>query len=704
MRRPLALIGLTTMLVLTVCFYADFYVVKWIFGLAFIGLLVTLAVKKLRKKPEFPAFFAVIMISVIGFTMFTELYVKPIQTEFDGENAEVTAVLLDEPQGSDNRCLYTVKTKSINNVEKSLRLSLYTNRNVHCQVGDTLTFTAELERADFGKYLADKIYLRAYTYEHIEVEEAEQRPFYYYIVKLRQSIRHSIYSVLDADTANLATAVLLGDGISDGEIYEDLRRSGLTHIVVVSGLHLSVITLLYTKSFGKRLKNRYINALITVLIVLFFLCLTGFGKSSIRAAIMLFVLIASKLFKREGDSLNSLGFAALLLCICNPYVVGDVGVLLSFSATFGIVVFSKPLYEFITKRLKPVRESYYKRINKRLRFFASSFATTFTAVMCTVPVNVLFFGKISLVQVFANLLVAPMIKWFMLLAAICAVPYYFSVPIFKDFVAFICNIIGKAILYVARFFSDFPMAYVKADYKFVILWIVAVITIFAVAYFIRRNGKGLHLICIVMSMLIFISGSLGHIIASRNKITVYVAPAKYGQSIVLSSKDGNVLLYSADDPYSVTCTEQILEGLYTEKQLMINSFENISEDESALFDYNEVLMYDNISENDFKVELWDKVILNIFERNGAVYQHISFNDTSVLVLPDFGDVNDVPQDMRSADVLITSGLIDNMELLNFKTLLSNGNDFRSAAVIDYFRNRSVNAAAVSDTVNFDIVG
>jgi len=112
----------------------------------------------------------------------------------------------------------------------------------------------------------------------------------------------------------------------------------------------------------------------------------------------IYELIASKLFKREGDSLNFLGFAALLLCLCNPYVVGDVGVLLSFSATFGIVVFSKPLYEFITKRLKPVRESYYKRINKRLRFFASSFATTFTAVMCTVPVNVLFFGKISLVK------------------------------------------------------------------------------------------------------------------------------------------------------------------------------------------------------------------------------------------------------------------------------------------------------------------
>ncbi len=703
MRRPLALIGLTTMLVLTVCFYADLVWLNWLLGLSLAGLAVSLAVKELRKKPEFTAFFAVVLISVIGFTMFTEFYVKPIQTEFDGKNAEVTAVLLDEPENYKGKSFYTVKTKEVNGESKSIRLMLRTQYEVRCEVGDTLKFTAELESADYGKNLADKIYINAYTYENVEVTPAEQRPVYFYFVKLRQNIRGALYSELDKDTADLASAVLLGDNNFSEETYEVLRRAGLTHMVVVSGLHLSIITMLYSKSIGRLAKNKYINALITVLIVLFFLCLTGFGKSSIRAAIMLFVLIASKLFKREGDSLNSLGFAAILLCI-NPYIVGDVGVLLSFSATFGIVVFGKPLYEFLTKKLKPTYESDHKCINKFLRFIASLFATTFTAVMCTLPVNVLFFGRVSLVQIFANLIVIPLVQWFMLFSALCAVPSYISVPFLKDLFSYIADFIGKAMLYVAKFFASFPMAYVKADYDFVILWMLAVIILFATAYFIRRNGKGLHLICIVMGVLILISGSLGHILYSQNKLTVYITPSRNGQSIVLSSKDGNVLINSTDNIYTLTETQRVLEGIYTENQLMVIPAEIKGYSDYGMFDYKEVLMYDKIREQDCQVMLWDKALLSVFERNTKVYCYLEFADTTLLILPDSGDAQDIPKEMKTADVLIASGLIDNMELLSFKTLISNGNEFTSLAVIDYFKGRDINSVSVSDTVNFDIVG
>ena len=109
--------------------------------------------------------------------------------------------------------------------------------------------------------LADKIYINAYTYENVEVIEAEQRPLYFHFVKLRQHLRGALYSELHKDTADLASAVLLGDDSFSDETYEALRRSGLTHMVVVSGLHLSILTMLYSKTFGKLTKNKYINAL-----------------------------------------------------------------------------------------------------------------------------------------------------------------------------------------------------------------------------------------------------------------------------------------------------------------------------------------------------------------------------------------------------------------------------------------------------------
>ncbi len=704
MKRPLALIGLTAMCVLTVCFYADFKWLKWIFGLSLAGLVISLAVKKLRKKPEFTAFFAVVLISVTAFNMFSQFYVKPLQKEYSGKTAEITAVLLDEPEIYNSSSFYPLKTISINDEHKNIKIILGTNTEIKCKVGDTLKFTAELESAEYGKYLADKVYLRAYTYECVDTTEAEHKPLYYYIVKLRQNIRSTFYRSLDTDTADLASAVLLGDNNFSDETYENLRCAGLTHIVVVSGLHLSIITMTYSKIIGRRIKNKYVNAFATLLLVLFFLCLTGFGKSSIRAAIMLMVLIISKLFKWEGDSLNSLGFAAILLCFFNPYIVGDVGVLLSFSATFGIVVFSRPLYEFLTRKLKPEYESDHKRINKAARKVADLFATTITAVFCTLPINILFFGKVSLVQIFANLLVVPMVKWFVIALVLCICSNFLCLPIYAYLFSLITEVIGKLIFYVAKLFSSFPMAYVKADYGFVMLWIVAVVILFVFAYFIRRNGKGLHIICVAMSLLIFVAGSLGHIVYSQNTLTVYVTPSKSGQSIVLSSKDGNVLLYSADSPYALTDTEILLEDIYTEKQLAVIADENQEDYNFTWFDYKEVLMYDNISESDCTVTLWGKALLYVFERKGRVYQYLEFADTTMLILPAFGDVNDIPEDLRSAEVLVASGLIDNMELLSFKTLISNDNSFRSAAVIDYFRNRDINAVSVSDTINFDIVG
>ncbi len=703
MKRPLALIGLTSMLVLTVCFYADSLWIKLLFCLSLLGFGVSLAVRKIRHKISLPVFFAVVLLTVLGFTMFSQFYVKPVQKEYSGKKAEITAVLLDEPELYASRYFYTLKTKSIDGEQKSIKILLGVKSEFKCDVGDTLTFTAELESSGYGRYAADKVYLRCFTYEQVEVSESADKPFYYYIVKLRQNVRSALYMELDADTADLASAVLLGDRRFSGEASESLRRAGLTHIVVVSGLHLSIITLLYGKTFGRRIKNKYINALCEFLLVLFFLFLTGFGKSSIRAAIMLVVLIVSKLFKREGDPLNSLGFAAILLCV-NPYIVGDLGVLLSFSATFGIVVFSKPLYEFLTKRLEPEYKSNHKRINKSIRKTAELFTTTLSAVLCTLPVNILFFGKISLVQIFANLFVSPMVKWFMASSALCAVFYFIPVPFVADFFAFFADVIGKVMLYIAKLFASLPMAYVKADYGFVILWLVAVIILFAFAYFIRRNGKGLHFICTLMSVLILTAGLLGHMMYSQNILTVYVTPSKFGQSIVLSSKDGNMLLCSSDNPYALADTEKLLEDIYTEKQLAVITAHKQEAYVFSLFDYNEILMYDNICENDCSVSLWDKGSLLVFERKGMVYQYLAFADTTMLILPDFGDVRDIPEGLRSADVLVASGLIDNMELLSFKTLISNGNDFRSSAVIYYFRNRDISAVSVSDTINFDIVG
>lgn len=732
MKRPLALIGLTAMLVLAVCFYADFKVSLWIAALAFVGFIASLVIKRLRKLISPSVFFATVIVAVVVFNMFSLLYVNPLWQSYNkDEESKIEAILCEEGSYDGSKYFYELKVLSVDGEKADFKMMLSSKDAIMCKVGDRLSFSAILNDTTYGKYLANRCYFSAYVYYEsvVEVTSAETRPLYYYAVELRDKIRSAFYQELDFDVAALSNAVLLGDnsGFSE-EISKNIRYAGLSHVTVVSGLHLSVITMLWTKVFGKLFKNKYADAAVTLVLVFFFLSLTGFGKSSIRAAIMLFVLILSRIFNREGDSLNSLGLAAILLTITNLYVVGDVGVLLSFSATFGIVAFSTPLENFLTKGLAPVDESVHPFINKALRKIAALFSTTFTAAVATLPVTIIFFGRVSLVQIISNLVILPFVQWFMLAAAVTAVLHFIPyIGMLTDVVAFIANLIGKAMLSLTELFASIPMAYVKADYDFVIFWLCSSLGLFLLIYFLRRKGRGLNIICGILSLLILIAGALGHALAYRNTLSLYVTPAHGGQSVILSSKDGNAVLACSGEIYNSDKMIDILETVYSENQLMIissidNTASENAEDILEVFDYSGILMYDtddssehaenirasseNLTETyeDCTVNLWGKGTLSLLKRQGSVYMYLSSGSTTVLILPTAGDVSVLPEDMRSPDVLITSGMLTNMELLSFETLISNGDSLEQSAVIDFYRNREGTKVAVSDTITFDIVG
>lgn len=732
MKRPLALIGLTAMLVLAVCFYADFTVSAVISALALVGFVISLVIKKLRKKISPAVFFATVALTVVVFNMFSVLYVMPLWQRYSKDTeSRIEATLCEELTYDGNRYYYELKVESVDGEKADFKMMLSSKEAVICKVGDRLSFSAVLNDTAYGKYLANRCYFSASVYSETDVyiTPADERPLYYYAVELRSKIRSALYSELDFDVAALSSAVLLGDntGFSE-EISKNIRYAGLSHVTVVSGLHLSIITMLYYKVFGKLFKNKYIDAVATLLLVLFFLSLTGFGKSSIRAAIMLFVLILSRLFNREGDSVNSLGLAAILLTITNPYIVGDVGVLLSFSATFGIVAFSTPLENFLTRRLVSPEESLHVHINKALRKIAALFSTTFTAVMATLPVTIIFFGRVSLVQMISNLIILPFVQYFMLAVALTAVLHFIPyIGLITDIIAFVADLIGTIMLKLAEFFASVPMAYVRADYDFVFFWVFASLALLALIHVLRRKGKGLNILCGILSLLILIAGGVGHTLAYRNTLTLYISPAYSGQAVVLSSKDGNAVLACSGEIYNSYNIISILDTLYNEGKLMIISSKDNTASQNAAdilsrFDYEEILMYDtddssehaesikassakvNDTYGDYFIKLWDKATLSIIERQGSVYQYLVCGSTSVLILPSYGSVLQIPEDMRNPDVLITSGMLSDMELLSFDTLISNGDDFTRSAVIDFFRLRDGEKLAVTDTITFDIVG
>ena len=198
----------------------------------------------------------------------------------------------------------------------------------------------------------------------------------------------------------MCISILLGDkSVLSAEVKRDFRRVGVSHILAVSGLHLSVLNwglLFVMKKGGVPFRARY---LIMRLLILVYMGVTGFTPSVTRAGVMWMLICLAELLHRDTDPLISLFAAAALLCFVNPHAVFDIGFLLSLSATFGLIVLMQPLNVWLKGHA-----IFRKRCMHPIRAAITVLATTFAASAFTAPITLLVFGEISTLAPIANFL------------------------------------------------------------------------------------------------------------------------------------------------------------------------------------------------------------------------------------------------------------------------------------------------------------
>ncbi|MBR3848052.1 MAG: DNA internalization-related competence protein ComEC/Rec2 [Oscillospiraceae bacterium] len=288
--------------------------------------------------------------------------------------------------------------------EPDVRLIVYsTELNEMLTPGDIVNFRATVYEYENRDGFAEKTYYksryidaRAYT-DDVElsgrVSNAKLRFLPQY---LSQYTKERIDVLFDGSSSALVKSLILGDtGDLSDDFTEDLRRTGLSHIVSVSGMHISFLVafvLLFTK-------NRYLK-LLAIPPMFIFAFVVGASQSALRAVIMQSLVLASSVAKREYDSLTSLSFAAFVLAFVNPYCVTDVGFLLSFSATLGIVLLYKPLFDgflHIGKKLSGI-------LKKLFLSFIAVLSVTIAAMLFTTPISAYLFNSFSVIAPLSNTL------------------------------------------------------------------------------------------------------------------------------------------------------------------------------------------------------------------------------------------------------------------------------------------------------------
>ncbi len=219
----------------------------------------------------------------------------------------------------------------------------------------------------------------------------------YYFAQIKNEIRRTIFTnAYSSDSAALLFAMVCGDrSYLSQSLSLDFSLSGTSHLLAISGLHVSILLSLLGFIFNSLKINNTLRLIMLSAFTVVFALFTGLSPSVLRASVMACALAFTRFAAFRYDSANALGLAGTLLLLINPFIMFDVSFILSFSACLGIMVFTK--YQIQTK---------YKILN----YIFNSALITFGASLFTLPMQIYFFGQSSMVSIFANLLAVPIVS------------------------------------------------------------------------------------------------------------------------------------------------------------------------------------------------------------------------------------------------------------------------------------------------------
>ncbi|MCL2055997.1 MAG: ComEC family competence protein [Oscillospiraceae bacterium] len=367
---------------------------------------------------------------------------------------------------------------------------------------------------------------------------------------LRERFRHNLYAALPKDTADVAGMMVMkiGDPL-DRAVYSHMNRSGISHLLAISGLHFSIISMFTLKLLQKTWLPRRVPELATILLGFVFVALTGFSASVLRAFVMFAVYMGGQFSYRRGDPINSLGFSVFLLCVIWPHWTQTISLPLSALSTLGILILGQSASDALGWRFK----SSHPLLKKPVRALTSAAGVSFGAYIFTMPLLMLSYGWISLAALPANVLAAPFVVPIILGGIFCSlIPV--SVPLMPA-VAWAADFCIRFLLRLSEMLSSVPFATISLDQAWKPIWLGGAVCVCVLTWKMRDVPRIKS--CAAMLLLCSFSiGALGGLWADRDKIELVALP---GNGVTLLIRRGQAVLLEAPSRFDVNALLRYLE-------------------------------------------------------------------------------------------------------------------------------------------------
>lgn len=267
---------------------------------------------------------------------------------------------------------------------------------------------------DEQKYLKTKKIYGKLNISNLKVLEKEKENLVMRLSnRICSKIEDNIDIVFDKQGAQILKGVLLGDdsGI-DEEVKENFQDSSILHILAVSGMHINYLVLGSVAFFKKIIGKRY-SKIVTIIILIIYMFVSGFSPSVVRATIMGVLFIISSLVHRKNDIWTSLSISLFIIVIYNPYLIMNVGLQFTYFGTIGIVMFNKMFFEILDNK-KRVKEKCKGKKYEKLKKKAKEFLSVILAAQITIlPLNIYYFNSFNpyfiISNFFTSIIICPVI-------------------------------------------------------------------------------------------------------------------------------------------------------------------------------------------------------------------------------------------------------------------------------------------------------
>ena len=422
--------------------------------------------------------------------------------------------------------------------------------------GDSLYIEGEFKQPEearnykgynYKQYLKTKKIIGTVELEKAKILKSSNGSFIHNIQKYIKDTRNG---TLTDEEGNLLLAILLGDKDKLSEdIQESFKTSNLSHMLAVSGAHVSYIILGLTYVLQNSIIGKKNGKIVCIFFLLVFMAITNFTPSVTRACIMAVLTLFSGIIYRKSDVYTNISVAALITLIFNPYSLLDLGFQLSYGGTIGIIIFIKRIQE-------------KKSNSKVINYIKQMALVSIYANIIIIPIMMYHFNTVSFTFIISNIMASSILGIIVITGFLFIIASITVKPLTRLIAIFIKPILS-ILIKISQICSKLPFSniLVVTPYMFNVISYYAIIL-----YCIKskKNNKCKIIICllIVLILINFI------IYIFPQKLRIFFIDVGQGDSTLIITPDKKTVLIDGGGSDSFDVGEKVLLPYLLDRRIL----------------------------------------------------------------------------------------------------------------------------------------